>query len=108
MSEMSTREINKIIGMTLERLKQARKERACLNHKAEELAQDLETVAKVLRGEVKGDCPSGYFIVELSKGPKRIDWPLPQDIHDILNERERLETEIARLEEEARQMGHSI
>ena len=75
MTELSATEINENIGMTLEKLKQARKELACLDCKAHDLAQDLETVGKVIRGEIRGTCSSGYFIVETIKGPVRIDWP---------------------------------
>ena len=105
-TETTTKEINEIIGMTLERLKQARKELACLDCKAEFMARDLETVTEVLRGKLKGNCTSGYFVVEPSQGPKRIDWPDTHDMNRILGERERLTSEIADLEEKARQMGH--
>lgn len=105
-SEMTTKEINEIIGITLEHLKQIRKELACLDCKAEYIARDVETVAEVLRGKIKGNCMSGYFVVRLPKGPKEIKWPIMDDMNDILIERERLTLEIINLEEKTRQMGH--
>lgn len=105
-TELTTNEINEVIGMTLERLKQARKELACLDSKAEFMAQDIETIASVIRGKTEGNCMSGFFVVQLRKGPKNIQWPTVENMNDILIERERLSTEIARLEEIVRQMGH--
>ncbi len=106
MSEMSTHEINEIIGRTLEQLKQARKELACLECEAHDMSKDLETMASVLRGEIKGNGMGGYFIVEPVQGPKRIDWPMPGDLEGILMKRKGLTEEIARLEEKAKQMGY--
>ena len=106
MSEMSTKEINEIIGMTLERLKQAHKELACLNVKAENMSKNIETVGKVLRGEIPGDCTSGFFLIDVPEGKRRIDWPTVQNMNDVLIKRERLTTEITDLEEKVRQMGH--
>ena len=105
---MTNEESNRIIGMTLERLKAARKELVCWESKARFMAEDLETVASVLRGSVKGNCTSGYFIVEPEQGPKHIDWPSTQDMNDILMSRERLEQEIAELEKQAKKMGYDI
>lgn len=103
---MTTQEIYEIIGKTMERLKEARKELACLNHNARYLSKDLELVALVMRGEVEGMCNSGYFIVNSKKGSKDIRWPIVQDLNDILMSRRRLEEEIIELEKEARQMGY--
>ena len=103
---MTTEEINGIIGMALERLKQVRKELACLDVKAEYMAKDIETVANVLRGKIKAVRMGGYYLVDPSKGPKQIDWPTAQNLDDILIEREKLTQEITNLEAKTKQMTH--
>ena len=108
MIELSAEEIHRTVGMTLEQLKQARKELACLDVKAEQMAKNIETVARVLRGHIKGNCTSGYFIVEPSQGVARINWPTIQDMNDVLRGRERLTEEIAELEKKAQRMGYNI
>lgn len=103
---MTPNETNELIGRTLEQLKQARKELACLDVKAHDLSKDLETVASVLRGETKGNSMGGYLIVEPARGPVKIDWPMVGDVESILMERDRLTEEVARLEEAVKRMGH--
>lgn len=95
---MTPVEINEIAGMNLERLIQARKELACVNVNAKNMAKDLEIVAEVLRGNIEGNCTSGFFVVQLKEGPKNIQWLDLQKMSCILGDRERLTEEIAVLE----------
>ena len=102
---MPTKEMNEMIGMTLERLKAARKELAYVNAKADHIAIKLETIRRVILGEVGGDCMSGFFMVDVDDGKKQVDYPTIQDMNDILLNRENLTKEITELEKRGQTNG---
>ena len=103
---MTREEMAQIKGATLTELRETEEELACLECKAFKMTGDLEMIGQVLQGEQKGDCKSGYFIVQPTGGSKRIDLPTIQDMHGIIIGRDRLGAEVARLEQSLKNMGH--
>ena len=107
---MTDEEQRVLIGETLESHKALRCRLACLDAKADAMADSLRTVAKVLRGKLAATFDDGKLFVSdhppLNLKKTAVDWPTAEAIADLMAQRAKAQKSLKRIAGKLREMGY--